>query len=335
MTNNAGGEPGARPQATSSPFAIGTPGKPGAAMQRSPMALVKPEGTSFFDAKMSQPGRDKLDIATARNALIKDFLTAHENPKWHIEKPLQWLLQVDGDAVLHPLTLARLQSWNRACVGALCVTRYRPYQPVVYRGQATGWPYRDRLQRLSRPVKKLIPKLWMRSYYIQWQEVTDWCKAHPQIANPGGPALLDPPPTDSLHEVDWTGSHCFLCHRSVFEKVKEPWFELAPKIKYGSGSDRLFFEKVKAAGVHVYVDFSVVAGHAAEMVLGMADFLAYQSISTYVETKPDRKEGRDGDSVFCGDDWSQRQPKPGTDTEPASAGGRLARALAVVDRMGL
>lgn len=301
------------PSTPFSPFCIGTPGNPTAAMMRSLMALVKPPGTPFMDAKMSQPGRDKLNIADARNALVNDFLTAHENPKWNIAQPLQWLLQVDGDAVLHPMTLQRLQSWNRACVGALCVTRYKPYQPVCYRGIC----------------KDIGPD--MRSYYIQWEEVLDWCKAHPEIVQPAGPAWLPEPPEDSLHQYDWTGSHCFLINRSVFEAIEPPWFEMASKIKWGSGSDRLFFEKVAAAGFEVNVDFSIVAGHAAEVTLGMADFLAFLSITQYIE----EDGGPDGESVFCGDDWAKRQPEPGADSEPASAGVRLARTLDVADRMGL
>ena len=104
--------------------------------------------------------------------------------------------------------------------------------------------------------------------------------------------MLEEPPEDALHEVDWTGSHCFLVHRSVFEAINPPWFENHSNVRWGSGSDRIFFEKVKAAGFQPRVDYSVVAGHEATMVLGMADFMAWQAISVLdTETAGESEEG--------------------------------------------
>jgi len=257
-------------------FAIGTPGNPSPMMLRSVYAMEKPPGeVPFLDAGMGKPGLQKMDVATARNYLVERFLNAHE--EFGYPEPLRWLLQVDGDAVVHKGTLQRLQSWNVSAVGALCVTRYRPYQPVVYRGicKDQGGD--------------------MRSYYVQWKEVREWCIRYPQLLNPHGPAMLAEPPEGSLHEVDWTGSHCFLVHRSVYEAIEPPWFENHSNVRFGSGSDRIFFEKVKAAGFQPRVDYSVVAGHEATMVLGMADFMAWQAISVL--------EDEAGESeVWVGDD---------------------------------
>jgi len=253
-------------------------------MMRSMVHLERPPLTPFLDAGMDLPGSQKLDIASARNHLVEMFLTAHEKHDW-LPEPLNWLLMVDGDAVLHPQTLRRLASWNKAVVGALCVTRYKPYQPVVYRGLAT-----DRGGD-------------MRSHYIQWQEVRQWVMDHPALVTLAGYSLLEPAPEDSLHPVDWTGSHTFLVHRTVFEAVPAPWFEVASKIRYGSGSDRLFFEKVNAHGFQTYVDYSVVAGHDARSTLGMADFMAWQSISI--------AESGNGDRHWVGDDIVERAPDDG------------------------
>lgn len=256
-------------------FAIGTPGSPSPRMLQSVMAMLKPPGTHFINASMSHPVRKKLDIATARNGLVEQFLTIHERAG--MPEPLKWLLQVDGDCVAHPMTLQRLQSWNRAVVGALCVTRYRPFQPVVYRGLH------------SQTAED------MRSYYVQWKEVKKWIEKHPKLMNIAGFSLLNPAPEDSLHEVDFTGSHCFLVHRDVFEKIPPPWFENATNPKYGSGSDRIFFEKVRAAGFTPYVDYSVCAGHEATVVLGMGDFIAWQSIS--IDEQPKAVEHYVGDDT--------------------------------------
>jgi hypothetical protein len=126
----------------------------------------------------------------------------------------------------------------------------------------------------------------MRSYYVQWKEVMDWCKEHPKILSTKGFSMLKHPPEDSLHPVDFTGSHCFLVHRKVYEKIPPPWFENAKRATYGSGSDRIFFEKVSAAGFDPCVDYSVVAGHEGKVVLGLGDFVAWQSVSVEEYPRP-------------------------------------------------
>lgn len=254
-------------------FMIGCPGNPSARMMRSVMALDKPPGTVFLDAGMGTPGRQKMSIAEARNGLVRDFMGLHKKGKG-LPAPLNWLLMVDGDAVLHRMTLQRLQSWERACVGALCFTRYKPPQPVVYRGVCT----------------ETGPD--MRSYYVQWTEVREWLIEHPEMVTMGGPALLKARPEDALHSVDWTGTHCLLINRMVFERLEDPWFEMASTVKHGSGSDRLFGEKCKAAGISTWVDYSVIAGHEALMVMGAADFMAWQSISVL-----DGEEGEEVDTL--------------------------------------
>lgn len=249
-------------------YVIGTPGSPRPKMLMSVMGLEKPPGTPFIDGGMGTPGRQKLDIASARNGLCEDFLRLHEEIGQ--EDPFNWLFMIDGDAVLHHKTMHRLSTWEKPLVGALCVIRYKPYAPVVYRGL----------------VKETAPD--MRAYRVQMGEVREWVMAHPELVSTTGFGLLDPAPEDALHAVDWTGTHCLLIHRTVLEKVPAPWFVNASSVKYGSGSDRLFFERCAEYGIQAYVDYSVVAGHEANMILGMADFMAWQSITI-------EEDGEDGD----------------------------------------
>lgn len=67
-----------------------------------------------------------------------------------------------------------------------------------------------------------------------------------------------------VHEVEWTGFHYVLIHRSVFDAVPFPWFSLGVRdeetgITYGH--DIRFCRLARRAGFKVYVDFSVRVGH--------------------------------------------------------------------------
>jgi len=180
------------------------------------------------------------------------------------------LFSVDGDCVLHPLTLRRLQSWKKPLVAPLGFTRYRAPRAFVYAGLAEDHGGD------------------MRSYHNRYDWVVDWLKTHGEhLLGRFGPAIIpDPAPEDSLHAVDWMSTHCYLIHRTAIEKVAEPWFEMASEVKWGSGSDRLFGEKCGELGIEQYVDFSVIVGHEARFTIGAADFLAYLSI-TELELPPD------------------------------------------------
>ena len=67
-----------------------------------------------------------------------------------------------------------------------------------------------------------------------------------------------------VREVEWTGFHYILIHRSVFDKVAFPWFQLGVRdeetgITYGH--DIRFCRLARRAGFKVHVDFSVRVGH--------------------------------------------------------------------------
>lgn len=76
---------------------------------------------------------------------------------------------------------------------------------------------------------------------------------------PAGYAAIAPQQNGSLIQVDVTGLGCALVHRSVFEKISQPWFDW----KYGGPSeDFYFYEKAAAeAGIKPVVDMSMACRH--------------------------------------------------------------------------
>jgi len=68
-----------------------------------------------------------------------------------------------------------------------------------------------------------------------------------------------------LVEVDATGSGCLLCSMEVFDILPDPWFRFSPnpdpEIEGTVGEDFMFCYKLREAGIPIYVDTSVPAGH--------------------------------------------------------------------------
>jgi GT2 family glycosyltransferase len=61
-----------------------------------------------------------------------------------------------------------------------------------------------------------------------------------------------------LIAVDATGTVCVMIHRSVFLKMKEPWF-------FNQAEDFYFYEEAKKAGSPVYVDCNCKVTHYCEV----------------------------------------------------------------------
>ena len=198
-----------------------------------------------------------LGVEQARNLIVERFLAS----------PADWLLMVDRDAVLHPMTALRLMSWNVPVVAALAYSRQFPPMPTVYRGA-----HREDIENGTGLVR----------YRIQYQETLAWVAAHAEL-QVDGPVLLDERPDDALVEVDFTGMHCTLIRRDVLERLRPgPWFERVHPIggPRGAGEDYYFCRKAAEAGFGVYVDRSVQAGHlAGERSIGSLAFLAWGTIN--------------------------------------------------------
>ena len=188
---------------------------------------------------------DGLAFDMARNQLVETFLA-------NAPAGCDHLLQIDRDAIIHPATANRLLAWDVDIVSALAFTRYRPVVPTVYREQHPD--HEDK-------------------YKIQIAETRDWIRRHEALWT-NEPVVLEPRPDDALVEVDFTGCHCLLVHRRVFEALEPPWFKVFAIDPKRYGEDRYFCEKAKAAGFKIHVDRSVMAGHLyGEQSLAALDFL--------------------------------------------------------------
>jgi len=192
-----------------------------------------------------------LPVDEARNELVRWFLE---------ETRCEWLLQVDRDAILHPETAVRLMSWNLPIVSALTFTRYRPVVPTVYREH--------------HPEDE-------DKYKIQIDETRRWIREHEPLWS-SNEVLLEPKPADALTAVDFTGCHCLLVKRCVYEELDPPWFKAYAIDPSRYGEDRWFCEKARAAGFSIYVDRSVVAAHMyGEQPLGALDFLVWDNATDW------------------------------------------------------
>lgn len=180
----------------------------------------------------------------ARNQLVRQFLDNDD---------AEWLLQVDRDAILHPQTLRRLLSWDKRVISALAFTRGVPPMPIIWSGQLEDGQYITDIEGTAR---------WLLEHEVRTNR--EW--------------LIEPRPDDALVQVERTGAHCLLVHRSVYEEIEPPWFQYHRDRTYGNrGEDFYFCSKLEAADIPIYVDRSVIAGHSAGgRSIGALDFLGYK-----------------------------------------------------------
>lgn len=75
-----------------------------------------------------------------------------------------------------------------------------------------------------------------------------------------------------LWEIEYTGFHCVLVRRAVFERVPGPWFEHPEP---GQGEDDYFCDRVRAHGEHVYLDPKFEVGHLTVTSIDNAYASAY------------------------------------------------------------
>lgn len=210
--------------------------------------------------------RGKQGIDEGHNRLCADFLESGD----------EWLLSMDSDAVLHPMTLIRLLSWDEPFVTALAVGRVAPFAAVVYgEGNDEGL------------------------YKRETGAIRDWVRAHPQLLQLSGATVLQPRPEDALFPIYRSGAHCLLTHRDVIEAIEPPWFERTGNNAHlGRGSDFYFTEKARAAGFETVMDRSVVAGHVVHgHVATLLDMMVWDNVINYetgtIEVPIGRTNGTD------------------------------------------
>jgi hypothetical protein len=186
----------------------------------------------------------------ARNDLVYQFLDNDDG---------EWLLQIDRDALFHPRTLERLMSWDKKAIAPVFMMRGIPPMPAAW------------------TMTREDPD---KPFGIDPNEWLEWFNKYNIKTNKD--YLLDPAPEDSLRRVKRCGMHLFLAHRSVYEAISPPWFGYNDPLERTAGNqgeDFYFCEQLEQAGIPLYVDRSVGAGHSAgERSIGPVDFVAYTSI---------------------------------------------------------
>lgn len=212
---------------------------------------------------------DKNGVSQNHNTLISHFLTRDH----------EWMLMLDADAMLHPMALERLLSWEKKVVVPVMFRATPPYAPTIHR----------------RPLPEQGDDVWAMDF--GW--LGGWCYAHfEQLMDQDTPLLLNEVKGDPLIEVKRSGTHVMLVHRDVLEAIEPPWFE--PKKPSGTGSDFVFCRKIIEAGYDIWCDRSVFSGHLqGDYCAGVVDWLVWDKITTYsadvdgVQFKLERIGGED------------------------------------------
>jgi len=89
---------------------------------------------------------------------------------------------------------------------------------------------------------------------IEERGLAAWMKVHENEYT-----SIDPNQDGQLIQVDVTGLGCALIHRSIFEKISEPFFEWLPD---GVSEDFYFFEKVsREMGIKPMIDMKLKCDH--------------------------------------------------------------------------
>jgi len=210
--------------------------------------------------------------------------------EWVMGEGHDYLWFIDQDAAWAPGTLERLLSRGVPVVAGLTMVRTNESpHPMMYR---------DRQFKSDEPL--------LDAYSACAPEMFQWIGDHYDCET-NEPQLLPEPPRDSLFSVEFTGCHCMLIDRRVFETVPKPWFYGSPGTE-----DKWFCLRCQEYGVGVYVDLSVLVGHTAkEKTVGALDFVAHSFFRSNLEAF---KKAEEADS----ENSSQRRwGKQGdTDTRP-------------------
>jgi len=136
----------------------------------------------------------------------------------------------------------------------------------------------DIVERLTRWVKKDPTKLIVAGLAFRRCEPFDPCVF---LVNAETGAIEQPAEwAPGLVEVDLVGTAAMLIHRSVFERVAQPWFAMdfsgAAEGKF-PGEDMWFCQRARAAGIGVWCDLSTVSPHLIERWVDQGTFESYRA----------------------------------------------------------
>ncbi len=190
--------------------------------------------------KNFSPQFSNVNVCRARNDMVNAMLG----------QDAEWLLMFDADAAFPADILTSLLAvadpTERPIVGALAHQK---------RGKmdADG----PVLDRLGNQIAEIIPTMYQLAYedgsYTGYREVERYALG--------------------LNEVDATGCHCLLVHRSVFEAIKSEhpyrWFR---EDEWGPGGpivgeDIWFCLKAREVGYPIYVDTRIEVGHVKQFTM--------------------------------------------------------------------
>lgn len=177
----------------------------------------------------------------------------------HPEKP-DWLLMLDSDMDHPPMCGLRLRSRRKPIIGGLYFHRSadRGHDPMAF----------NFLEFRKDQFDYEVP------YWVPLREqVYDWLqKIKVPFVSGSFVVGTDPNkgPEDSVVPIGGIGTGCIMIHRSVFDKIEEPYWEY--RIRQGS-EDLDFCRRASDAGIQTYLDLSVVSGHYALTPVGHPNFM--------------------------------------------------------------
>lgn len=202
--------------------------------------------------KPTPPG----SVRAVWNSAVREFLDSKSD----------WLFSTHHDIAYVPETLTRLLSWEKPLVSALVFMRQNPVVPQI-------WKNYDGIEN---------------HYVLRLSDTRKWFYTHKEWIR-FGPFVMDPRPDDALVDAGFCATACTLIHRSVLEDIRnnigvDEWFVCDNELS-GGGEDRRFYEYARAAGYPCWVDRSCIVGHiAGDIPTSSADFIAWDSVSTFVNT---------------------------------------------------
>lgn len=188
-------------------------------------------------------------VATGRCKIVRGFLAIQGRP--------EWLWMVDTDATFAPEILDQL------------LAAAHPVERPIVGGLAFG--VKPETDERGDTVLNAVGASRIEVYPTLY--VLDEAS--------GRTAQMRDYPRDSVVEVDGTGCHCLLIHRSVFEHEiwdtshPLPWFRSSTVLNGGEVSEDLFFcLNARAAGFTIVVNTAAKTGHVKELVVDESLYLA-------------------------------------------------------------